>query len=100
MNRLISISAKFDEYEPEQQEKHKLIRDMNIDTSIMNEKTEKLEEIVDKQKQHSRRNCLLLHGIAENECQNIGDLVLKRVNEKIIIELSGSDLDKKESNRK
>ena len=48
MSRLISISTKFDEYEPEQQEKHKLIRDMKIDISIMNEKIEKLEEIVDK----------------------------------------------------
>ena len=48
MNRLISISAKFDEDEPEQQEKHKLIRDMKIDTSIMNEKIEKSDEIVDK----------------------------------------------------
>ena len=48
MNRLISIGAKFDEYDPEQQEKHKLIRDMKIDISIMNEKIEKLEEIVGK----------------------------------------------------
>ena len=36
----------------------------------MNEKTEKLERIVDRQEQYSCRNCLLLHGITEGEREN------------------------------
>ena len=40
--------------------------------SKMNEKIGKLKEF----------NCLLLHGIAENEGENTDDLVLKTVNEK------------------
>ena len=36
----------------------------------MNEKIEKLERIVDRQEQYARRNCLLLHGIAEGEREN------------------------------
>ena len=40
--------------------------------SKMNEKIEKLKDF----------NCLLLHGIAENEGENTDDLVLKTVNEK------------------
>ena len=48
------ISAKFNEYEHEQQEKDKLIiSDMKTDMLIMNEKMEKLEEIVDRQEQTS-----------------------------------------------
>ena len=71
----------------------------------MNEKIEKLEEIVDMQQLHP--NCLLLHGIMENEDEHTDDLVLKTVNEKMNIEPSSSDLhrthcvgQKKESNRK
>lgn len=46
------ISAKFNEYEHERQEKDKLIiSDMKTDMLIMNEKMEKLEEIVDRQEQ-------------------------------------------------
>ena len=36
----------------------------------MNEKIEKLERIVDRQEQFSRRSCFLLHGIAEGEREN------------------------------
>ena len=46
----------------------------------MNEKIEKLERIVDRQKQYSRRNCLLLHSIAEGECEHTDDLVLETLN--------------------
>ena len=45
---------------------------MKTDMSKMNEKIEKLKDF----------NCLLLHGIAENEGENTDDLVLKTVNEK------------------
>lgn len=38
--------------------------------SVMNEKIEKLQEIVDRQKQYFLCNCLFLHGIAENEGEN------------------------------
>ena len=44
----------------------------------MNEKVEKLEEIVARQEQYLRRNCLLLHGIAEIKGENTDYLVLTR----------------------
>lgn len=48
------ISAEFDEYEHERQEKDKfMISNMKTDMLIMNEKMEKLEEIVDRQEQIS-----------------------------------------------
>ena len=50
---------------------------MKTDKSVMNEKIEKLEQIVDRQEQYSRRNCLLLHGIAKNEGENADDSVLQ-----------------------
>ena len=51
----------------------------------MNEKTEKLERIVDRQEQYSRRNYLSLHVITEDERENTNVLVLETLNEKMHI---------------
>ena len=88
------MTTKFEEYEREQQEKEKIIDSMKSDMVNMNEKIEKLERIVDRQEQYSRRNCLLLHGITEGERENTDDLVLETLNEKLHINLTPSDLDK------
>ena len=45
-------------------------------------------------KQYSRRNCLLLHSIAEGERENTDDLVLETLNEKVHVDLTLSDLDR------
>ena len=57
---------------------NELISDMKTDMQVMNEKVEKLEEIVARQEQYLRRNCLLLHGIADIKGENTDDLVLTR----------------------
>lgn len=67
---------------------------MKTEMSVMNEKIEKLEQIVARQEQYSRRNYLFLHDIAENKDENTDNLILKTVDEKINIELSSSDLDR------
>ena len=59
----------------------------------MNEKIKKLERIVDRQEQYSRRNCLLLHGVAEGERKNTDDLVLETLYDKLHVDLTLSDLD-------
>ena len=67
---------------------------MKSDMVNMNEKIEKLEGIVDRQEQYSRRNCLLLHGVAEGERENTDELVLETLNEKMHINFTPSDLDR------
>ena len=64
------LTNKFEEYELERQGKDKTIDTMKSDMVNMNEKIEKLERIVDRQEQYSRRSCLLLHSIAEGEREN------------------------------
>ena len=54
----------------------------------MNAKTEKLQRIVGRQEQYSRRNCLLLHFIAQGEPENPDDLVLETLNEKMHVDLT------------
>ena len=44
---------------------NKLINDMKTDMWVMHEKVEKLKEIILRQEEYLRRNCLLLHDIAE-----------------------------------
>ena len=63
------ITNKFQEYERERQEKVKIIGTMKSEMINMNNKIEKLEKIVDRKEQYSRRNCLV-HGIAECEREN------------------------------
>ena len=74
------MTNKFEEYEREWEEKNKTIDTMKRDLVKMNEKIEKLERIVDRQEQYSRRNCLLLHGIAEDELENTDELILETSN--------------------
>ena len=66
---------------------------MKSDMININEKIEKLERIVDREEQYSRRNCLLQHSIAESERENTDDLVLETLNKKLHVELTLSDLD-------
>ena len=88
------MTNKFEEYERERQENDKIIDTMKSDMVNMNEKIENLERIVDRQEQYSRRNWLLLHGIAEGEHQNTDELVLETLNKKMHIDLTPSDLDR------
>ena len=67
---------------------------MKSDMVNMSEKIEKLERIVDRQEEYSRRNCLLLHGIAEGERENTDEFVLETFNEKNHIDLTPSALDR------
>ena len=76
------ITIKLEEYEREQQEKYKIIGSIKSEMVNMNKQIEKLERIVDRQEQYSRRNCLLLYGIAECERENTGDLVLETLYER------------------
>ena len=87
-------TSKFEEFEWERQEKDKILDSMKSDMVNKNEKNEKLERIVDRQKQYVRRNCLLLHDIAETELENIDDSVLETLNEKFHVELTLSDVDR------
>ena len=51
------------------EEKMKKNEELNRTVSKMNERLEELENKIDRQQQYSRRNCILIHGIAENKTQ-------------------------------
>ena len=60
----------------------------------MAQKIDKLENLVDREEQYSRRNCLLVHGIAETNDENTDDLVLKTINEKLDVDIAEKEIDR------
>ena len=60
----------------------------------MARRIDKLEYLVDRQEQYSRRNCLLVHGIADINDENTDDLVLKTINEKLDIDITENEIDR------
>ena len=60
----------------------------------MNERIEELENKIDRQEQYSRRNCILIHGIAENTEENTGQQTIDFINENLDIKIDEIDIDR------
>ena len=94
MNETINfMSEKFNESEKDRREKDKIIKNLSKKTSEMAQRFDKLESSVDQQEQYSRRNCLLVHGIAETNDENTDDLALKTINEKLDVDITENEID-------
>ena len=60
----------------------------------MSKRVDSLFSLVDKQKQYSRRNCLLLHGIPENKNEKTDDLCLATINEHLELAITEVDIER------
>ena len=95
VNKAISfIGEKFDAYEKERRENEKKIEELNGTVSKMNERIEELENKIDRQEQYSRRNCILIHGIAENKEENTDQQAIDFINENLDIKIDEIDIDR------
>ena len=95
VNKAISfIGEKFDAYEKERRENEKKIEELNGKVSKMNERIEELENKIDRQEQYFRRNCLLIHGIAENKEKNTDQQAIDFINENVDIKIDEIDIDR------
>ena len=74
--------------------KTKIIKNLSKKTSEMTQRIDKLDNLVDRQEQYSRCNCLLVHGIAETNDENTDDLVLKTINEKLDVDIAEKEIDR------
>ena len=88
------MSDKFDEYEKDRKEKGKIINGLPNEVSFLKERIDLLEKTSDDSEQYSRRNCLLVHGVEEQEQENTDNIVLNVIKEHLDIELSVKDLDR------
>ena len=71
-----------------------MISGLQNEVSALNKKVSHLEKQVDDQEQYSRRNCLLLHGIDEDQDESTDAKVINIVKDKLEIEISASDIDR------
>ena len=55
-------------------------------------KIEKLEKLQDQQEQNSRRNCLLVHGIAEEKKEITDEVIINTLNETLDLDITLRDL--------
>ena len=89
INKTINfISEKFDEFEKDRREKVEVSKYLSKKTSKMAQRIDKLENLVYRQEQNSRRNCLLVHKIVETNDENKDNLSLKTINEKLDVDIT------------
>ena len=60
----------------------------------MTEKVNKLSSLVDRQEQYSRRNCILIHGVKENQNEDTDEVVVNKVKSEMDLEISPADIDR------
>ena len=55
---------------------------------------EKLEKLQDRPEQYSRRNCLLVHGIAEEKKEITDEVMINTLNETLDLDVTLRDLER------
>ena len=88
------LSDKFKIYEEDRAKKDKIIQDFKPEVGSLSTKTEKLEKLQDQQEQYSRRNCLLVHGIAEEKEEITDKVIINTLNEKLDLQIILRDIER------
>ena len=60
----------------------------------MNERIEELENKIDRQEQYSKRNCILIHGIAENKEENTDQQAIDFIIDNLYIKIDEINIDR------
>ena len=90
------ISARFDEYEykPDLRRKGEMINSLEENVLGLTKKVDKLSSMVDRQEQYCRRNCILIHGLKENQNEDTDEAVVNKIKSEMYLEISPGDIDR------
>ena len=88
------INEKFEEMEADRKEKGRQISDIKNEVKYLNEKVETMDRSLDRHEQYSRRNCLLIHGVKENEKEDTDEVVIEFFEKEMEEKLSSNDIDR------
>ena len=88
------LSGKFKEYEEGRAKKDKITEDLKSEVDSLSTKIEKLEKLQDQQEQYSRRNCLLVHGIAKEKEEITDEVIINTLYEKLDLDITSWDLER------
>ena len=64
--------------------KWRKIEELNGTVSKMNKRIKELENEIDRQEKYSRRNCILIHWIAENKQENTDQRAIDFLNDNLL----------------
>ena len=59
----------------------------------LTEKVDKLSSLVDRQEQYSKRNCILIHGVKENQNEDTDEVVINKMKSEMDLDISPGDID-------
>ena len=88
------LSDKFKEYEEDRSKEDKILEDLKSEVDSLSTKIEKPEELQDQQEQYSRRNCLLVHGIAKEKEEITDEVIINTLYEKLDLDITSWDLER------
>ena len=88
------ISKKFDQYEVDRKEREEEIKNLKSEVRILKKENEDLEKQMDEQEQYSRRNCLLLHGVAEEQDEETDKVSVDVIKKNMDLDIDETDLDR------
>ena len=77
------ITQKFDEYEKDRRENDAIIATLQNELKNASMKVEDLEKKMGRQEQYSRRNCILVHGLKEENNESTDDRAVKLFREEL-----------------
>ena len=89
------ITKKFDKYEQEREEKEEIVNNFIENVAKLTLKVDEFLEAVEKQEQHSKRNCLVLHGIPIKKQENTDELCIKAINEHLDLDFNNRGINRK-----
>ena len=88
------ISARFDEYEADREKKDGIINSLEEKVLGLTEKVDKLPSLVDRQEQYSRRNCIFIHSVKENQNEYTDEEVINKIKGEMDLDISLGDIDR------
>ena len=86
------MSDKFDEYEKSRIPNGEPITKLQIQVTEITDKVGNLYVQVDEQEQYARRNCLLIHGVYENQNEDTDALSISILNDHLRLDIQPSDI--------
>ena len=77
------INEKFEEFEADRRQKEREIAELKSSINGLNARLDKADRPLDCQEQYSRRNCLLIHSIDEENQEKTDEVVINILNKEM-----------------
>ena len=80
--------------EADKKEEEIQISELKNEVKSLNEKVETMDRSLDRHEQYSRKNCLLIHGVKENEKEDSDKIVIEIFEKEMQEKVSTNDIDR------